>query len=255
MGSLTGKTALVTGGSRGIGRAIAERLGREGALVAVHYGRKAAAAEEVVGAIREAGGTAFAARAELGTGDDVETLWAEFDRKVLEHGGSAGLDILVNNAGIAPRSQLEDTTPETFDEVFAVNVRAPFFLVQQGLKRLRDGGRIVNVSSGATRIAQPDIIAYSMTKGAIDTFSLTLAKAVGSRGITVNSVAPGIIGTDMNASWLRGNKAAEQSAAELSALGRVGRPGDVADIVSFLASDDARWVTGQVIDATGGSQL
>ncbi|MFJ9121529.1 SDR family oxidoreductase [Streptomyces sp. NPDC102394] len=255
MGSLTGKTALVTGGSRGIGRATAERLGREGALVAVHYGRNTAAADEVTAAIRAAGGAAFSVRAELGAIGDVETLWAEFDRQVLEHGDHAGLDILVNNAGITPRGHIEETTPEAFDEVFAVNVRAPFFLVQQGLKRLRDGGRIINVSSGATRIALTDIIAYSMTKGAIDTFTLTLAKAIGHRGITVNSVAPGIVDTDMNASWLRGNDAAEQSAADLSALGRVGRPTDVADVVAFLASDDSRWVTGQVIDATGGSQL
>ncbi|QLI99659.1 SDR family oxidoreductase [Streptomyces sp. NEAU-sy36] len=255
MGSLTGKTALVTGGSRGIGRATAERLGREGALVAVHYGRNASAAQEVVAAIRAAGGTAFAVRAELGTDGDVETLWAEFDRQVTEHGDGTGLDILVNNAGITPRGRIEEVTPAAFDEVFAVNVRAPFFLVQQGLERLRDGGRIINVSSGATRIALIDIIAYGMTKGAIDTFSLTLAKALGNRGITVNSVAPGIIDTDMNASWLRGDAAAEQSAAQLSALGRVGRPEDVADVVAFLASDDARWVTGQVIDATGGSQL
>ncbi|MFE4513110.1 SDR family oxidoreductase [Kitasatospora sp. NPDC056783] len=255
MGSLTGKTALVTGGSRGIGRATAERLGREGALVAVHYGHNAAAAQETVEAIRTAGGTAFAIRAELGTDGGAESLWAEFDRQVVEHGEGTGLDILVNNAGITPRGHIEETTPEAFDEVFAVNVRAPFFLVQHGLKRLRDGGRIVNISSGATRIALTDIIAYGMTKGAIDTFSLTLAKALGERGITVNSVAPGIVDTDMNASWLRGNEAAEQSAAQLSALGRVGRPEDVADIVAFLASDDARWVTGQVIDATGGSQL
>lgn len=255
MPSLVGRTALVTGGSRGIGRATAERLGRDGALVAVHYGRDAAAAEEVVGAIRAAGGAAFAVRAELGAGGDVEALWAEFDRQAAEHGDSTGLDILVNNAGITRRGHIEETTAEAFDEMFAVNVRAPFFLVQQGLKRLRDGGRIINISSGATRIALTEIIAYSMTKGAVDTFSLTLAKALGHRGITVNSVAPGVVDTDMNASWLRGNDVAEPSAAESSALGRVGRPGDVADVVAFLASDDARWVTGQVIDATGGSQL
>ncbi|KOT34180.1 short-chain dehydrogenase [Streptomyces caelestis] len=255
MGALTGRTALVTGGSRGIGRAIAERLAADGATVAVHYGRNAAAADEVVEGIRAKGGTAFAVHAELGVEGDVATLWESFDRQVLEHTTSTGLDILVNNAGVTPRGEIDETTAEAFEEAVAVNMRAPFFLTQQGLKRLRDGGRIVNVSSGATRIALTDIIAYAMTKGAIDAFTLTLAKALGGRGITVNSVAPGIIDTDINASWLRGNEAAERSAAELSALGRVGRPEDVADVVAFLASDDARWVTGQVVDATGGSQL
>ncbi|MEY9816321.1 SDR family NAD(P)-dependent oxidoreductase [Streptomyces albogriseolus] len=255
MGALTGRTALVTGGSRGIGRAIAERLAADGATVAVHYGRNAAAADEVVEGIRAKGGTAFTVHAELGVEGDVATLWESFDRQVRQHATGTGLDILVNNAGVTPRGEIDETTAEAFEETVAVNMRAPFFLTQQGLKRLRDGGRIVNVSSGATRIALTDIIAYAMTKGAIDAFSLTLAKALGPRGITVNSVAPGIIDTDINASWLRGNEAAERSAAELSALGRVGRPEDVADVVAFLASDDARWVTGQVLDATGGSQL
>ncbi|MFF9337579.1 SDR family oxidoreductase [Streptomyces albogriseolus] len=255
MGALTGRTALVTGGSRGIGRAIAERLAADGATVAVHYGRNAAAADEVVEGIRAKGGTAFTVHAELGVEGDVATLWESFDRQVRQHATGTGLDILVNNAGVTPRGEIDETTAEAFEEAVAVNMRAPFFLTQQGLKRLRDGGRIVNVSSGATRIALTDIIAYAMTKGAIDAFSLTLAKALGGRGITVNSVAPGIIDTDINASWLRGNEAAERSAAELSALGRVGRPEDVADVVAFLASDDARWVTGQVLDATGGAQL
>ncbi|NEC91787.1 SDR family oxidoreductase [Streptomyces sp. SID12501] len=255
MGALAGKTALVTGGSRGIGRAIAERLGSDGALVAVHYGRNGAAADEVVETIRAKGGAAFMVHSELGRARDVETLWESYDRQVLEHSGSTDLDILVNNAGITPRGEIEETTAEAFDEAVAVNMRAPFFVTQHGLKRLRDGGRIINTSSGATRIALTDIIAYAMTKGAVDAFTFTLAKALGTRGITVNSVAPGIIDTDINASWLRGNAAAEESAAALSALGRVGRPEDVADIVAFLASDDARWVTGQNIDATGGSQL
>ncbi|MFF7856993.1 SDR family oxidoreductase [Streptomyces sp. NPDC007904] len=255
MAALTGKTALVTGGSRGIGRAIAERLAGVGAVVAVHHGRNTAAADEVVNAIRAKGGAAFAVHAELGRPGDVKSLWESYDRQVLEHSDGTGLDILVNNAGITPRGEIEETTVEAFDEAVAVNMRAPFFLTQQGLKRLRDGGRVINVSSGATRIALTDIIAYAMTKGAVDAFTLTLAKALGGRGITVNAVAPGIIDTDMNAAWLRGNEAAEKSAADLSALGRVGRPEDVADVVAFLASDDARWVTGQVIDATGGSRL
>ncbi|MEU0254191.1 SDR family oxidoreductase [Streptomyces sp. NPDC006184] len=255
MSTLAGKTALVTGASRGIGRATAERLAEAGALVAVHYGHNDQAAADTVTAIRAKGGRAFTLRAELGAPGDIETLWREYDHQILDHATGTELDILVNNAGITPRGHMEETTPELFDEAFAVNVRAPFFLTQGGLKRLRDGGRIINVSSGATRIALTDIIAYGMTKGALDTFTLTLAKELGPRGITVNSVAPGIIDTDLNAGWLRGNAEAQEAASQLSALGRVGRPEDVADIVAFLASDSARWVTGQVIDATGGSQL
>ncbi|MFE3186622.1 SDR family NAD(P)-dependent oxidoreductase [Streptomyces violascens] len=255
MSTFAGKTALVTGASRGIGRATAERLAEAGALVAVHYGHSEQAAADTVAAIKAKGGSAFTLRAELGVPGDTDTLWQEYDRQILDHAPSAEVDILVNNAGITPRGHIEETTPELFAEAFAVNVQAPFFLTQAGLKRLRDGGRIINVSSGATRIALTDIIAYGMTKGALDTLTLTLAKELGPRGITVNSVAPGIIDTDLNAGWLRGNAEAQDAAAQLSALGRVGTPEDVADIVAFLASDAARWITGQVVDATGGSQL
>jgi NAD(P)-dependent dehydrogenase (short-subunit alcohol dehydrogenase family) len=249
--TLEGKTALVTGGSRGIGSAIARRLGRDGATVAVAYARDETAADEVVRCIREDGGQAFALRAELGRHGDAAALWAAFDA----HAPGEGVDIIVNNAGIGRSSALESLTEDDFDAVFAVNVRAPFFIVQQGLKRLRDGGRIINISSGAARLAMPEIIAYGATKGALDTFTLNLAKELGPRGITVNSVAPGIIDTDVNAGWLRGNPEAQARAASVAALGRVGQPEDVAGVVAFLASDDARWVTGRVIDATGGSGL
>ncbi|WP_433353809.1 SDR family oxidoreductase [Microtetraspora malaysiensis] len=253
--ALEGKVALVTGGSRGIGRAIAERFGRDGATVAVAYGRDEAAAYEVVERIRKNGGQAFALRAELGRHGDAASLWAAFDAQIGEYAPDRSVDIIVNNAGIGRSSDLASLTEEQFDEVFAVNVRAPFFIVQEGLKRLRDGGRIINISSGAARLAMPENISYGSTKGALDTFTLNLAKELGPRGITANSVAPGVIDTDVNASWLRGNPEAEAHAASLSALGRVGQPEDVADIVAFLASDDARWVTGRVIDATGGSCL
>ncbi|MFI0721484.1 SDR family oxidoreductase [Streptomyces sp. NPDC021224] len=254
-GKLAGKTALVTGGSRGIGRAIAERLGRDGATVAVGYARDDSAAREVVARITKDGGRAFALHAELGTHGDAARLWAAFDEETRAYGDGGRVDIIVNNAGVGYDSELAGIDEETFDKVYAVNVRAPFFIVKEGLARLRDGGRIVNVSSGASRIALPRIVAYAATKGALDVFTLNLAKELGPRGITANSVAPGIIDTDINASWLRGNPEAEAEAAALSALGRVGRPEDVADVVAFLASDDARWVTGRVIDATGGSGL
>jgi 3-oxoacyl-[acyl-carrier protein] reductase len=252
---LEGKVALVTGGSRGIGRAIAERLGRDGATVAVTYARDETAAQEVVERIRKDGGQAFALHAELGRRGDAAALWAAFDDQAGEHAPDGRVDIIVNNAGIGQYADLSTLTEEGFDDVFAVNVRAPFFIVKEGLNRLRDGGRIINISSGAARLAMPEIIAYSATKGALDNFTLNLAKELGPRGITVNSVAPGIIDTDINASWLRGNPEAEAEAASLAALGRVGQPEDVADVVAFLASNDARWVTGRVIDATGGSAL
>ncbi|MFC4535434.1 SDR family oxidoreductase [Sphaerisporangium dianthi] len=253
--TLEGKIALVTGGSRGIGRAIAQRLGLDGATIAVAYARDETAANQVVERIRNDGGRAFALHAELGQHGDAASLWAAFDAHADEYTPGGAVDIIVNNAGIGRSSDLASLTEDDFDEVFAVNVRAPFFIVQQGLERLRDGGRIINISSGAARLAMPEIIAYGATKGALDTFTLNLAKELGPRGITANSVAPGIIDTDVNASWLRGNPQAEAHAASLAALGRVGQPKDVADIVAFLASDDARWVTGRVIDATGGSGL
>ncbi|MEU8358660.1 SDR family oxidoreductase [Nonomuraea sp. NPDC048882] len=252
---LEDRVALVTGGSRGIGRAIAERLGRDGAVVAVAFARDQAAAGEVVERIGKNGGRAFALRAELGRHGDAAALWAAFDAEVQRHSLRAGVDIIVNNAGIGRSSDLASLTEEEFDEVFAVNVRAPFFIVQQGLSRLRDGGRIINISSGAARLAMPEISAYGSSKGALDTFTLNLAKQLGPRGITANSVAPGIVDTDLNAGWLRGNADALANAASLHALGRVGQPEDIADVVAFLASDDARWVTGRVIDATGGAGL
>jgi 3-oxoacyl-[acyl-carrier protein] reductase len=250
MSTLTGKTALVTGGSRGIGRGIAERLGREGARVAVHYGRDEVAAKETVAAIEAAGGEAFAIQAELGVPGDAEALWAAFD------GHADGLDLLVNNAGTdGPRDPIAGVTQEGFDRVFAINAKAPFFITQLGLDRLRDGGRVINVSTGLTHgAAMPELIAYTMTKGAVDAFTSTLAKDVAKRGITVNAVAPGVVDTDMNAGWLR-DPEARAGAAAISPFNRVGEARDIADVVAFLASDDSRWVTGQWIDATGGALL
>ncbi|WP_327088913.1 SDR family oxidoreductase [Nonomuraea sp. NBC_01738] len=250
MGALTGKTSLVTGGSRGIGRAIAERLGREGARVGVHYTANAGAAKQTVAAIEAAGGSAFALQAELGVPGDAEALWSAFDAH------ADRLDILINNAGIADLGAIADTSPEMYDRIFAINTRAPFFLVRLALDRLRDGGRIVNISTSYTLgNTDPNLIAYAMSKAAIDVFTTTLAKDLGPRGVTVNAVNPGAIDTDLNAWWLRSNDAAREATAARSPLARVGMPDDVAGVVAFLASDDARWITGQRIDATGGALL
>lgn len=254
MKRLKDRVAVVTGASRGIGRAIALRLAAEGALVAVHYGTRKDAAAETVTAIEAAGGNAFTVGAELDSLDGVERLLQVLDKELDRRTGINQFDILVNNAGIGTSSSFETTREDDFDRLFAVNVKAPFFLVQKSLGRLRDGGRIVNISSGVTRIAYPHIMAYNLTKGAINTFTLHLAQLLGPRGITVNAVMPGIVDTDMNASWLHtpdGRKFAE----EMSALARIGEPSDIADIVAFTVSPDGRWITGQMLDATGGSHL
>lgn len=254
MGDLNGKTALVTGASRGIGRGIAQRLAQDGALVAVHYGSNDIAAKETVEHIRGAGGQAFIIGAELGVSGDAEALFSAFDDGLAAHGARAGLDILVNNAAISLPGHIDEVTPEEFDRILAVNTKAPFFVTQHGLRRMRDGGRIINISSAVTTTAFPSTIAYGVSKGAVETLTLTLAKDLGERGITVNTIAPGFIETDMNAA-MRATPEAHAALAAISVFNRLGRPADIADVAAFLASDDSRWITGQRIDVTGGSML
>ncbi|WP_058043635.1 SDR family oxidoreductase [Streptomyces roseifaciens] len=247
MSDLTGRTALVTGASRGIGRAIATRLAAKGAVVVVHFGTDEDGATATVDEIGRAGGAAFAVGAELGVDGDAETLFAGVEA------GLAGrpLDILVNNAAAAPAGPLGTTTRKEFDHLFAVNVRAPYFIIQRALPLLRDGGRIVTISSVATRMANPAQTSFAMTKGAVETMSMTLANELGARGITVNAVAPGATRTAANGSFFEAPGLVDFVTGS-TALGRLGGPEDVADVVAFLASDAARWITGQVIDASGG---
>ncbi|MFE3560282.1 SDR family oxidoreductase [Streptomyces sp. NPDC059193] len=245
---------MVTGASRGIGRGIAERLASDGALVVVHYGQNSAAADDVVTSIRAAGGNAFPLRARLGVPGDAQALYATLDSELARLGIEPGLDILVNNAAVSGSARIHEVTPELIDKIFSVNVKALLFIIQEGLTRMREGGRIVNISSAATRIAYPKSVVYSMSKGAMDTLTLTLAKELGPRGITVNTVSPGFVATDMNAK-LRTTPEAAEDLARLSVFERIGEPADIAGIVAFLASPDSRWITGQRLDASGGSQL
>ncbi|MGE0023361.1 MAG: SDR family oxidoreductase [Hyphomicrobium sp.] len=252
--SLEGKVALVTGASRGIGRAIAQRLAADGAVVAVHYGKSKAAADEVVAQITAKGGAAFAVGADLAAKDGVKTLFSALDAALKARGGAGEIDILVNNAAVAPFGNLEATTEQAFDEIQNVNVRSVFFASQEAAKRLRDGGRIINISSGVVRTPIADAIAYSILKAPIDNFTKVLAQVLGERSITVNAVAPGVIETDMSAVFSRDPAGAEFVKSK-QALKRIGQPEDVADVVGFLASPEARWVTGQVIEASGGTSL
>ncbi|MEW2504013.1 SDR family oxidoreductase [Amycolatopsis sp. NPDC047767] len=252
----TDRLALVTGAGRGIGRAVAARLAADGVVVAVHYGQDDEAARLTVKQIQDAGGRAFPLRAEFGRLSALDELWRGYDEAVAALLGTAGpapVDILVNNAGITVPHGVRELTEADWDRLFAVNAKAPFFLVQSALSRLRDGGRIVNVTTAATRVAMPMISAYTMTKAALETFTVDLAVELGPRGITVNSVAPGFTDTDINPAMK--DPAGRKAMAASSALKRVGTPGEVADVISYLASPGGRWVTGQRFEASGGVSL
>jgi 3-oxoacyl-[acyl-carrier protein] reductase len=248
MPNLSGKTALVTGASRGIGRATALALAAAGAQVLVHYGRGATEADGVVAEIRKAGGRADAVAADMAEADGPHKL-AKLARKIV----GDRLDILVANAGVSKSATIEETTVEDFDRLFAVNVRAPFFLVQQLLPILSSGSCVVFLSSLGARAVLGTIPAYAATKGAIDTLVRHFASLLGARGIRVNAVAPGGVETDMS-SFLK-TEAGRELVLGIQALKRLAQPDDIGSVVAFLASDEARWITGDTIRVDGGSKL
>jgi NAD(P)-dependent dehydrogenase (short-subunit alcohol dehydrogenase family) len=248
MTSLSGKTALVTGASRGIGRASAIALGQAGAQVIVHYGQAAAEADAVVAEIRNSGGRAEKVAADMAAPDGPHALARQVRGIVGDR-----LDILVANAGISKAASIEDTTVEDFDRLFAVNVRAPFFLVQQLLPILGVGSSVVLLSSLAAHAAVGALPAYASTKGAVDTLVKHFAAALGPRDIRVNAVAPGVVATDM--SNFAFTEEGQRYTLGMQALQRMAGPDDIGPAVAFLASDASRWITGQTVNVDGGSKL
>jgi len=255
MTTLQGKTALVTGASRGIGRATACALANAGAHVLVHYGRSAQDAESLVAGILSKGGRANAISADLGTPEGAALLVKQVRTIVGDR-----LDVLVLNAGISKAARIADYTVGDFDNLFATNVRSPFFLVQQLLPVLGDGSNITVISSigshavvGKPGVENPSLLAYASTKGALETLVKNWAAILGPQGIRANAVAPGVIDTDM--SNFAKTEAGREVTLGMQALKRIGKPDDVADVVAFLASDAARWITGASIPVDGGSKL
>jgi 3-oxoacyl-[acyl-carrier protein] reductase len=244
MANLTDKVALITGGSRGIGAAIAKRLAGDGASVAITYAKDAVAASAVVKAIEGAGGKAIAIKAEAA---DTEAIKAAVEKTVSTFGR---LDVLVNNAGIAIPKRFEETTLEEMDRMININFRGTMTATQAALKHMRSGGRIITVGSCVgERVLTPGLVAYSATKGAVKMFAQGLSREVGSRGITVNNVQPGPIDTDLNPA--AGDWAVPQVA--VTALGRYGLVDEVAALVSFVAGPESSYITGANLTVDGGT--
>lgn len=252
--TLAGKTAVVTGSSKGLGEAMAVKLGEAGALVAVNYASDAEAAADTVRQIEEKGGEAFAVQAKLGGLEAAEKLAAESGAEFARRTGSDGLDILVNNVGGGGYASVLNATEESYDWHMSNNLRAPFFVTKALYHKINDFGRIINISSTGSRLSDPNIIVYTMAKAGLEGFTRVLAQELGPRGITVNSVGPGFTAGPTN-DYIAEDPEAARQVTDVTALRRFGQPQEIADIVYALASPLGRWVTAQNIEASGGFKL
>jgi NAD(P)-dependent dehydrogenase (short-subunit alcohol dehydrogenase family) len=249
------KIALVTGGSRGLGKDMALRLAEKGLDVILTYNSKAQEAQNVVAQIEQTGQKA--ATLQLNTGDikSFDAFINQLKDTLSSKFGASHIDFLINNAGIGGYKPIGEVTEDFFDELLNIHYKGVYFLTQKVLPYMNDGGGIVNVSSGLTRVTMPGSSVYASLKGAIETFTRYLAKELGARGIKANTVAPGAILTDFGGGHLRGNEQLQQIVSHITALGRLGEAEDVGGVVAFLCTDDARWVNGQRIEISGGMQL
>ncbi|RED54909.1 SDR family oxidoreductase [Cohnella lupini] len=241
---LSGKVALVTGASRGIGREIAEVLARNGAKVVVNYTSSPDKAEEVVSGIKNEGGEALAVQADISRVAEVEMLF----KKTLEAFGQ--VDILVNNAGIMITKPISNVTEEDFDRQFAINVKGTYFAIQQAAIHMSPNGRVINISTSVIGAMFPNYSVYAATKGAVEQITRQLAKELGPKGITINAIAPGPVNTEL----FKVGKTEEQikGFVNMNSLGRLGEPEDISSVILFMAGEESRWMTGQTVRVNGG---
>lgn len=251
---LSGKTALITGASRGLGRAVAEEYAALGALVAINYASNDEAAHDTLEAIESKGGQAFLIKSAQGTYEAAEELTAALDAGLEERTGSTALDILVNNAGGGPVADIDATTPELFEKILGDNLRGPFYVTKLLKSRIRDNGSVLFVSSLGARAALPQYAVYALSKRAIETLTVILAKELGPRNINVNCISPGIVASDANAG-IRADEALARQFAETTALKRLGVPSDLSGVAVSLVSPQMGYVTGQIIEVSGGMWL
>jgi NAD(P)-dependent dehydrogenase (short-subunit alcohol dehydrogenase family) len=249
------KIALVTGGSRGLGRNMAISIAKKGIDVVLTYNTNKAEADKVVAEIQSLGQTAAAFQLDAGNVKSFDHFFTQVTDHLKKETGSTNFDFLINNAGTALYSPFADTTEEQFDTALNIHYKGVFFLTQKALPFLNNGGRIINISSGLARFSFPGSSAYGSMKGAIEVLTRYLAKELGSRGIAANIVAPGAIETDFGGGRVRDNKEINAHIAGVTALGRVGVPDDIGGVVAFLCTEEARWINGQRIEVSGGMNM
>jgi NAD(P)-dependent dehydrogenase (short-subunit alcohol dehydrogenase family) len=249
------KIAIVTGGSRGLGRDMVIKLAKNGNNIIFTYNSNKEEADKVVAEVLALGQKAIACQLNISNIKTFDAFVNEITRHLQEHEGSPNFDFLINNAGTGTYGSVTDTTEEQFDEMVNIHFKGVFFLTQKLLPFMNDGGSIINISSGLTRVTFPNVSAYASVKGAIEVYTKTLAKELGARRIKANVIAPGAIATDFGGGSNKNNEEKRQTIANITALGRVGVPEDIGGVVAFLCSPEANWMNGQRIELSGGMMI